>query len=203
MKNSKSLSLREIVVISSISIVFGVLYLLWIFFGQLIEGVFGPVARGLISGFWIMAPIVCAYIIRKPGVAIMGELIAAGTEILVGSVSAGAVLILGFTQGLGAELALALLLYRSYKLPALMLAGMFGTIANFVTIYFMYGYSQYSVFITGLMLGSMLISGAVLAGWGSKKLADALCRTGVLDNFALGRIYREQRVDKDELSQHY
>jgi energy-coupling factor transport system permease protein len=201
MKNSKSLNLREIVVIASISIVFGVLYLIWIFFGQFIQGVFGPVGHGLITGFWIMAPIVCAYIIRKPGVALIAEMIAAGTEILVGSVSAGAVLILGFTQGLGVELALALLFYRSYRLPSLMLAGMFGVLANFITIYFMYGYSQYSTIITITMLIAMLISGALLAGWGSKSIADSLCRTGVLDNFALGKIYRKQRVKHDELSQ--
>ncbi|MFC0272643.1 ECF transporter S component [Metabacillus herbersteinensis] len=202
MKNSKSLNLREIVVIASISVVFGILYLAWIFFGQFIQGVFGPIGFGLITGFWIMAPIVCAYIIRKPGVALIAEMIAAGTEILVGSVSAGAVLILGFTQGLGAELALALFLYRSYRLPNLMLAGMFGIVANFITIYYLYGYSQYSSFIIGLMIVSMLISGALLAGWGSKRIADALCRTGVLDNFALGKIYRQQKVDHDELSRH-
>jgi energy-coupling factor transport system permease protein len=202
MKNSKALNLREIVVIASISVVFGVLYLLWIFFGQFIRGIFGPIGHGLISGFWIMAPIVCAYIIRKPGVALIAELIAAGTEILVGSVNAGAVLILGLAQGLGAELALALLLYRSFSLPALMLAGVFGTFANFITIYFMYGYHQYSSIITTVMLLAMLLSGAILGGWGSKRIADALGRTGVLDNFALGKINRQKRVNQDELSQH-
>ena len=202
MKNSKTLNLREIVVIASISVVFGVLYLLWIFFGQIIKGIFGPVGHGLISGFWIMAPIVCAYIIRKPGVALIAELIAAGTEILVGSVNAGAVLILGLMQGLGAELAFALLFYRIFTLPALMLAGVFGTFANFITIYFMYGYSQYSLFITSIMLIAMLLSGAILGGWGSKWLGDALSRTGVLDNFALGKLNRQKRVNKNELSQH-
>ncbi|WP_227935425.1 ECF transporter S component [Alkalihalobacillus deserti] len=200
MKNSKALNLREIVVMSSISVVFGILYLVWIFFGQFVEGVFGPVGRGLISGFWIMAPIVCAYIIRKPGVALSAEMIAAVTEILVGSVNAGVVLILGFTQGLGAELALALFLYRSYRLPVLMLSGMFGIIANFITLYFLYGYSQYSSIVTGLMFVTMLISGALLAGWGSKSIADALCRTGVLDNFALGKVERKKRIDHDAVS---
>jgi energy-coupling factor transport system substrate-specific component len=195
------LNLREIVVMASISVVFGVLYLAWLFFGQFIKGVLGPIGWGAISGFWIMAPIVCAYIIRKPGVALIAELIAAGTEILVGSVSAGVVLILGFTQGLGAELALALFLYRNYRLPALMLAGMFGTLANFITIYFMYGYSQYSSIVTGLMLVTMLISGALLAGWGSQRISDALSRTGVLDNFALGKIYRQKRIKNDAISQ--
>lgn len=202
MKNLRmALNLREIVVMASISVAFGVLYLGWIFFGQFIKGLFGPIGWGLISGFWIMAPIVCAYIIRKPGVALAAEMIAAVTEILVGSVNAGVVLILGLTQGLGAELALALFLYRSYRLPVLMLSGMLGTIANFVTIYFLYGYSQYSSIITGLMLVSMLISGALIAGWGSKSLSDALCKTGVLDNFALGKIYRKHRVEHNALSQ--
>lgn len=199
LNNSKGLNLREIVVMSSISVVFGVLYLGWIFFGQFIQGITGPVGWGLMTGFWIMAGIICAYIIRKPGVVIAAQMIAAGTEILVGSVNAGLVLLLGFTQGFGAELALAIFLYRSYRLPNLMLAGMFGTLANFLTIYFIYGYSQYSSVITGLMLVTMLISGALLAGWGSKSIADSLSRTGVLNNFALGKIYRKQRIDKNAI----
>ncbi|WP_121610907.1 ECF transporter S component [Mesobacillus foraminis] len=201
MKSPNKLNLREIVVMASISVVFGVLYLGWIFLGQIVQGITGPVGHGLMTGFWIMASIVCAYIIRKPGVALIAEMIAAGTEILVGSVSAGSVLILGFTQGLGAELALALFLYRSYRLPVLMLAGMFGTLANFITIYFMYGYSQYSSVITSAMLGAMLLSGAFLAGWGSKAIADSLSRTGVLDNFTLGKVRRQQRMEKNALSQ--
>lgn len=189
----RTLNLREIVVMASISVGFGVLYLLWIFFGQFVKGLLGPVGWGFIVGLWVMAPIVCAYIIRKPGVALIAELIAAGTEIMVGSVSAGVVLILGFTQGVGVELALALFLWRSYRLSVLMLAGSFGMIANFVTIYVLYGYSQYSPTITGLMLAAMLVSGALLGGWGSKGLADALCRTGVLNNFALGKLYRQTK----------
>lgn len=201
MNNStRVLNLREIVVMASISVVFGVLYLAWIFFGQFIKGVFGPIGWGLISGFWILAPIICAYIIRKPGVALFAELIAAGTEILVGSVNAGAVLILGVTQGLGAEIILALFLYRNFRLPVLMLAGMMGTMANFITVYFMYGYSQYSPIITGTMAIMMLLSGAILAGLGSKWIADSLSKTGVLDNFALGKIQRTQRIQNDALS---
>lgn len=191
----KGLQLREIIVMASISVVFGVLYLVWIFFGQLVKGVLGPVGWGLITGMWVMAPIVCAYIIRKPGVALIAEMIAAGTEIMVGSASAGVVLVLGFTQGLGVELALAMFLWRSYRLPTLMLSGMLGMAANFVTIYVMYGYSQYSVMVVVLMLVTMLLSGAMFAGWGSKGIADALNRTGVLNNFALGRIARQKVQD--------
>lgn len=200
LQRSKTMNLREIVVIASISVVFGVLYLAWIIFGQFIKGIFGPIAHGAISGVWIMAPVLCAYIIRKPGVALLAEMIAAGTEVLVGSVNAGVILIVGFTQGLGAELAFALFLYRSYRLPVLMLAGMFGMVANYLTFFFIHGYSEFAYGVRALMVGVMLISGATIAGWGSKKIADALSRTGVLNNFALGRINQKKRMEENAIS---
>lgn len=131
---------------------------------------------------------------------LIAELIAAGTEVLVGSVNAGAVLLLGLTQGLGVELAFALFRYRHYRLPVLMLSGMLGMVGNFGTIYYLYGIGQLSPVIVALQFAAMLISGAMLAGWGGKAIADALCRTGVLNNFALGKLYRMQRLEQHEYS---
>ncbi|SDH26247.1 energy-coupling factor transport system substrate-specific component [Alteribacillus persepolensis] len=196
MSLGKPLNLREIVVMAFISAVFGVLYLLWIFLNQIVTGVLGPVGGGLMAGFWILAPVVCALIIQKPGAALAAQMIAAGTEVMVGSVNAGAVLLLGLTQGLGAELIFALFLYRNYRLPVLMLAGMSGTFANFLTQYVMYGYSQYETMIVWFMLGTMLVSGALLAGWAGQALSYALVRTGVLNNFALGRSYYQKKMEE-------
>ena len=186
------IGLYDIVVMAAISIVFGVLYLLWIFFGQFVQAMLGPVAWGILAGMWVLAPIICAYIIRKPGIAFIAELIAAGTEVLAGSVNAGVVMLLGLTQGLGAELAFALFRYRNYRLPVLMLAGILGMFANFITIYFVYGYDHLSTLIVTFQLVAMLISGAVMGGWGGKAIADALGRTGVLNRFALGKELREE-----------
>lgn len=194
---AEKLNLRDIVVIAFISAVFGVLYLLWVLLGQVVSGIIGPVGGGLMAGFWILAPIVCMYIIQKPGTALLAEMIAAGTEIMVGSVNAGAVLILGFTQGLGAELIFALFFYRYFSLPVLMLAGMGGTFAAFWTQYFLYGINQYSFIVAAAMMGTMLISGALLAGWAGKSFSDALTKTGVLDRFALGKQYRSRTMEKD------
>ncbi|MGY4688703.1 ECF transporter S component [Salibacterium sp. K-3] len=196
MKQTRTMNLREIVVMAFISAVFGVLYLLWIFLGQLVTGLLGPVGGGLMAGFWIMAPVVCALIIQKPGAALAAEMIAAGTEVMVGSVNAGSVLILGFTQGIGAELIFAIFRYRSFKLPVLMLAGMAGTAASFLTQFAMYGYSQYAAVVVWLMLGTMLLSGMLLAGWGSHYLTYALVRTGVLHNFAIGRNMRAAKREE-------
>lgn len=187
---NKRLNLRDIVVISFISAVLGVLYLLWVLLGQLVTGIFGPVGGGLMAGFWILAPVICAYIVQKPGAALLAELIAAGTEVMAGSVSAGSVLVLGFTQGLAAEIIFAVFFYRVFRLPVLMLAGMAGTFAAFLTQYVLYGFSQYAGSVVVFMLVTMLISGALLAGWAGKSFTDALVKTGVLDRFALGRQYR-------------
>lgn len=184
------LKLREIIVMAAISIVCGAIYFAWIFVGQFVEGIFGPIGpmiRGLLTGVWLLAPLICAYIIRKPGVALVAEMIAAVAEVMVGSIGAGVVLLLGLTQGLGAELIFAMFRYRSYRLPVLMLAGMLGTTANFITIYFLYGYGQYNVMIVAGMFISMLISGALVGGLLSKWIADRLAATGVLNNFALAR----------------
>lgn len=186
------MKLREIIVMASISVVFGVVYLVWIFLSQFIQGVLGPVFFGFVKGVWVMAPIVCAYIIRKPGVALISELIAAGAEVLFGSVNAGSIMLLGFTQGLGVELAFLVVRYRSYRLPILMLGGMLGMVGNFVTLYFIAGYHHMSSEIVLWMLLTMLVSGALLAGWGSKWIAEALYRTGVLHNFSIGKQYRNE-----------
>lgn len=186
------MKLREIIVMASISVVFGVVYLVWIFLSQFIQGVLGPVFFGLVKGVWVMAPIVCAYIIRKPGVALISELIAAGAEVLFGSVNAGSTMLLGFTQGLGVELAFLVVRYRSYRLPILMLGGMLGMVGNFVTLYFIAGYHHMSSEIVLWMLLTMLVSGALLAGWGSRWIAEALYRTGVLYNFSIGKQYRSE-----------
>lgn len=191
----RSIGLNDIVVMAAISLVFGILYLIWIFFGQFVQALLGPIAWGLLAGMWVLAPVICAYIIRKPGVALIAELIAAGTEVLAGSVNAGVVLLLGLTQGIGTELAFALFGYRNYSLPVLMLAGMFGMVANFATIYFLYGYEHLSTLIVALQLIAMLVSGALVGGWGGKAIADSLGRTGVLNRFALGK---ELRKESDE-----
>ncbi|SFE57217.1 ECF transporter S component [Alteribacillus iranensis] len=191
-----TLNLREIVVIAFLSAVFGVLYLVWIFVNQILTGITGPAGAGLMKGLWLMAPIICMVIIQKPGVALAAEMIAAFTEIMVGSVNAGTVLLLGFTQGLGAEMMFAMFRYRIFTLPVLMLAGMAGTMANVITLYFIYGYSQYAPPVFAFMVITALLSGAIFGGWASRSLAYTLVRTGVLHNFALGKEYQKKKMEK-------
>lgn len=193
MNKSKKMNLRDIIAMSVISIVFGILYLLWIFVNGTVGAFIGPFSTAILSGLWIMASTVCAYIIQKPGVAFVAEMVAALTEVLVGSVSAGSVLILGFTQGLGCEIILMALLYKKWGLKAMILSGMGGTMANFLTSYFLFEWNLLAPWILIALIAIMLISGAV-AGWWSVLISNALAKTGVLDSFPVMQNNQERVV---------
>ena len=62
----------------------------------------------LIYGVWFMAATLAAYIIRKPGVALLTEILASVVELLMGNSGGLTVVLTGFIQGLGAVINLIL-----------------------------------------------------------------------------------------------
>jgi len=83
-----------------------------------------PPSAGLQTGVWLFAGILAGLIIRRPGAALLVELIAAAISAMIGSSFGLAVLASGIMQGIGAELGLIVwFLYRSYGLPSAALAG--------------------------------------------------------------------------------
>lgn len=63
----KSWKVKEIVIMSVISIVFAIVYLVFTHFGNVLAGMFGPIAYEPIYGIWFIVSVIAAYIIRKPG----------------------------------------------------------------------------------------------------------------------------------------
>ena len=62
--------LREVVVLSVLAVVFGVVYLMFLQVGNVLVGMFGLIGYDLIFGIWFIVSIIAAYIIRKPGAAL-------------------------------------------------------------------------------------------------------------------------------------
>ena len=92
-------TLRETLVVAVFGAAFAVLYLAWVQVWLVSQAAFGPVTMDVFMGFWFSASIVAAAIIRKPGVALMAEVLAAGIEILLGS-PAGLGLLIAAKNGL-------------------------------------------------------------------------------------------------------
>lgn len=97
MKNWK---MREIVVMSVISVVFAVIYLVSTHASNIAAGFFGRMSYEPIYGIWFIVSVIAAYIIQKPGAALVSEIIAAFVECLLGNPSGPMVILIGIAQGI-------------------------------------------------------------------------------------------------------
>jgi energy-coupling factor transport system substrate-specific component len=176
----------EVILAANLALVFGLLFLGWAFVWEFVKPLDTviPGSRDLFYGFWFIASIVSAYIIRKPGAALAAETLAALAEFLAGGEWGLTILISGLIQGAMAELVFAAFGYKRFDLPVLALAGAAAGIGSMVVDY-LFWYSTLSVGILSIMLIARLISGAVLAGWLGKAIGDGLERAGALGSFRI------------------
>lgn len=181
----------DLVTITTLGVAFGLVYWAW---GKLYEpisywAVFSyPPSSGLLGGVWLIAGVVGGLVVRKPGAALATELIAAAVSLLVvgGTQWGFSTLASGFFQGLGAELVLALLLYRRFGVAVA--AGAGALAGAFESLYEWKSYYDYWDLPYKLAhLGFFALSGAVVAGVGGWLLVQGLARAGVLDAFGPGR----------------
>ncbi|WDH74665.1 ECF transporter S component [Exiguobacterium marinum] len=183
----KSWKLKEVVLVSVLSVVFAVVYLLFVHIGNLWAGLIGPIAYEWIFGIWFIVSIISAYIIRKPGAAFISEVMAATIEMLIGNAIGPRIILVGIVQGLGAEAVFAMTGYRRYELWVLMLAGFGSAVTSFVYTYFMSGFAMLEPGYVATMFGLRAVSGMVIAGVGGKLLSDLLLKTGSLRGYAIAR----------------
>jgi energy-coupling factor transport system permease protein len=179
----------DIVIASIIAVVFGVIFWAWNIVWGATEGAFAffPPARTLLYGVWLVPAVLAGLIIRKPGAALFTEAVASIISALLGAQWGATVIPQGLVQGLGAELAFAMLLYRSWRLPAAVLAGALTGLSAAVFDFFVWNgaYELWNYRIPYALL--TIVSSTVIAGVGSWALVRALAPTGVLDRFAAGR----------------
>ena len=82
--------LQEIILVAMLCIVFGVVYLAGVYLASFLSTLLTPVglaplANELVFGVWFMASTLAAYILQKPGAAIVAEVLAALIEVLLGN----------------------------------------------------------------------------------------------------------------------
>ena len=172
--NKKPLQLKDYLLISFICVLFGVFYLFAVYAGGMFTGVLAPFGLGILGyepfyGIWFMAPVFTLYIIRKPGIGILTEIIAAVI-----------VLVSGFIQGLGMELAFLRRKYADVTYYTTMLGAVLATVFSFVWTGFRSNYLALDGQIVAAIFCIRLLSALFFTGYLSKRLCDQLLSTGVV-----------------------
>ena len=143
-------------------------------------------AEGLLAGIWFLPAMLAGLIVRKPGAALLAEMIAAVLSMLLGSQWGWGTAISGLMQGGGVELAFLLTRYRRFTLPLAVLGGVLAGLLEWGWEKIVY-YQEMSWLFSGTMLAFFLLSGAVLAGGLGWAASRALVATGAVDSLASGR----------------
>ena len=182
------LSLRELVLVVVLGVVFGFLY--WVFVQAwnglaIAMGPAGDLAQHLVFGSWLLVAPVAIAILRRPGVGILAEMLAAVIEVVVLGSPVGPLLLLSAAlQGIGSELPFALTRYRRFGWGVFAASGALG--AGLVFFWTAYRMGWYGQDLLALRLGVQVLSGIVLGGLLARVIVRALERTGVLADFAIG-----------------
>lgn len=182
---------QDLVLIAVLAVVFGFLYMQWVPVWLAARAVGAQVGQEALFGFWLAGGVLAAYVIRRPGAALVGEFLAALAEVLFGAAAGTPLLITGLMQGLGAELVFGATRYRDYSLRTMLLAGAVCALIALPWNWARLGYFQLTPGFMIVLVVVRLLSGALLGGLFPKLLGDALARTGVLSGFALGRSRQE------------
>ena len=124
-----------------------------------------PPLQGITAAPWLIAGVVGGLVIRRPGAALLCEVIAALVSMLPGTQWGATVLVSGILQGLGAEIAFAILGYGAFGLAAAMLAGALSAPLEAVYEWFVY-WTDWGMGYKVAYLAILTAAGAVIAGGG-------------------------------------
>ena len=173
-----------------LGVLFAVVYMAVFYGGTAISVALTPLGLSafgfeLIYGVWFMAATIAAYIIRKPGAALITEVLASAIELLMGNSGGATVVLTGFR-------------YRKYNLLSMALSGVFAAVCIFC--YELYYLSYYLLAPTMLaaQLAVRFASAVVFSGVIAKLACDGLARTGVLRSYAVGARLAPVSIDDEE-----
>lgn len=178
---------KEIVVVAMVAAVIGVLFTLMDYAYMPLSAILGTVFMELTFAIYMLSPALPMYIVRKPGVAIFGALVAAGVNLLLGS-PYGLQLVLAHTlEALGVEIAYAIGKYDA-KNKTLVIAQILGAVFVFGRdLYFWNSPICYGAAVGTGVVVVRLLSSVVLGILLVKVITSALNKTGVLKGFACAK----------------
>ena len=176
----------ELVFIAIIGVVFGIVNNLFGLVYTAINAI-NPMLALLFAPFGLVT-LIAAYVVRKPGAAILAGLINGLVQFLAGNPAGLWTLAFGLAHGLGTELVFFLFRYRNWSWVACFIASFVDGLFNMVVVIFAFG--MISFMPVGQILLSILLASlasGVEAGLLGKVIGDLLYKTGLLKSFLIAK----------------
>ena len=184
--------LKDILMIAVCAVLFGVIFLGATYAGGALYGVLLPLGMPSLGyepfyGLYFMAVAFAIYVIRKPGVGIVAEILAAVIETLMGNFFGPIIILSGFVQGAGFELIFALTGYKKFDTKTMILAAVICSCVTLVYNLIVSGYNLIAIPVLALMLVVRIVSAIVIDALVTPKLANGLAKAGVLNGYAISQ----------------
>jgi energy-coupling factor transport system permease protein len=184
----KDWNTRELVVAAVLAVAVGVIFWAW---GLLWSSVLGaipfPFSYAFV-GVWMVGGLLVPYVVRRPGAALVGELVAAFVSMAMGNQWGILTMASGLVQGVGAEIVFGSNGWKRFTggwlYGAAALAGAFSILLD--TFVYSY-YATYTWTSIGVAAILCIVGSVILGGGLSQVLGQALERTGVLSGLAISR----------------
>ncbi|OFV83468.1 MAG: hypothetical protein A2W26_11545 [Acidobacteria bacterium RBG_16_64_8] len=190
----KEWTTRELVVAAVLAVAVGVVFWGWgLLWSSVFQAIPFPFSYALV-GIWMIGGLLVPYVIRRPGAALLGELVAAFVSMVLGNQWGILTMASGLVQGAGSELVFATFRWKRFDGLALYGAAALAGVFSILLDTFVYSYYRtYTWGNIGLAAVLIVISSLVLGGLLSLLLGEALARTGVLSGLAVSR-GKERRI---------
>jgi energy-coupling factor transport system substrate-specific component len=142
----------------------------------------GPLAGAALQGAFMWAYLLAFFLIRKPGAMLIVGLLETAIEALLGNPSGVATLGWGLTQGLGAEIVMAICMYSNFGWLAFGMAGAAAAQLGTVWTAYLFGWDTNPAVVQQYWMAAPInmISGFILSGLLGWWLGKLIARTGLV-----------------------
>ncbi len=173
---------RDLLLIAVIGVISGVVNtgtgIVW----NAVNAAGGPLAGAALQGAFMWAYLLAFFLVRKPGSMLAVGLIETAIEGFLGNPSGLATLGWGLTQGLGAELVMAICFYGDFDWLAFGMAGAAASQFGTVWTAYLFGWDTSAAVVQQYWMAAPInmISGFILSGLLGWWLGKLISRTGLL-----------------------
>jgi energy-coupling factor transport system substrate-specific component len=174
---------KEIVVVAMVGAVIGVLFTLMDYIYMPLSAALGVAFMEITFGIYMLSALVPMHLVRKPGAAVFGALVAALVNLLLGSPYGVQLILANLLEGLAVEIGFAVITRYQGTFANFALSGILGTAFVFCRDFIVFYAAAFQGFMVPLLIVRVL--SAIFIGMILTKLIDAaLNKTGATRGFA-------------------